>query len=184
MVELSAYNGIPHLSQPVVTSPAQAVAALEQAVTGMETRYKAFKERGSKELADYNRKAKTPFPRIVIVIDELSDLMMTSGKDIEDSIVRLAQMGRAAGIHLVIATQRPSANVITGMMKANIPSRIALAVTSALESRIILDANGAEKLTGHGDMLYAPVRGEQKRVQGCYVSKEEIEKAVAFLKKK
>ena len=184
MVELSAYNGIPHLSQPVVTSPAQAVAALEQAVTGMETRYKAFKERGSKELADYNRKAKTPFPRIVIVIDELSDLMMTSGKDIEDSIVRLAQMGRAAGIHLVIATQRPSANVITGMMKANIPSRIALAVTSALESRIILDANGAEKLTGHGDMLYAPVGGEQKRVQGCYVSPEEIEKVVAFLKKK
>lgn len=183
-VELTPYNGIPHLTQPVVTSSAQAVAALEQAAIGMDTRYKTFQNSGVKELSDYNRKAKSPLPRMVIVIDELSDLMMTSGKDIEESIVRIAQMGRAAGIHLVIATQRPSANVITGLMKANIPSRIAFAVASSLESRIILDANGAEKLTGHGDMLYAPVGGERKRVQGCYVSPEEIEKVVTFLKTK
>ena len=184
MVELSAYNGIPHLSQPVVTNAAQAVAALQQAVVGMETRYKSFETYGVKELPDYNRKAKSPYPRIVIVIDELADLMMTAGKDIEESVIRIAAMGRAAGIHLVIATQRPSANVITGLMKANIPSRIALKVTSALESRIILDRNGAETLVGHGDMLYAPQGGEQKRVQGCYVSNEEIEKVVAFLKTK
>ena len=180
-VELSAYNGIPHLTQPVVTSSAQAVAALQQAVTGMLTRYKTFESCGVKELSDYNRK-KSPLPRMVIVIDELADLMMTSGKDIEDSIIRIAQMGRAAGIHLVVATQRPSANVITGLMKSNIPSRIAFTTASALESRIILDANGAEKLIGNGDMLYAPVGGEKQRVQGCYVSPEEIEKVVAALK--
>lgn len=181
-VELTPYNGIPHLTQPVVTNSAQAVAALEQAAIGMDVRYKTFQNSGVKELADYNRKSKNPLPRMVIVIDELSDLMMTAGKDIEESIMRIAQMGRAAGIHLVIATQRPSANVITGLMKANIPSRIAFAVASALESRIILDANGAEKLTGNGDMLYAPVGGEKKRVQGCYVSPDEIEKVVAALK--
>lgn len=181
-VELTPYNGIPHLAQPVVTNAAQAVAALEQAAVGMDVRYKAFTACGVRTLDEYNRKMKQSDPRIVVVIDELSDLMMTAGKDIEDSIVRLAQMGRAAGIHLVIATQRPSANVITGLMKANIPSRIALTVTSALESRIILDANGAEKLTGHGDMLYAPQGGEWKRVQGCYVSKKEIERVVAALK--
>ena len=183
-VELAPYNGIAHLSQPVVTAPAQAVAALEQAVAGMETRYKNFEERGVKELSDYNRKVKSPLPRIVIVIDELADLMMKSGKEIEDSIVRIAQMGRAAGIHLVIATQSPRTDVITGLMKANIPSRIAFAAASALESRIILDVNGAEKLIGNGDMLYAPAGGERRRVQGCYVSPEEIEKVVAFLKKK
>ena len=183
-VELAPYNGIPHLTQPVVTSSAQAVAALEHIAVGMDTRYKAFADYSVKELADYNRKAKAPFPRIVVVIDELSDLMMTSGREIEDSIVRIAQMGRAAGIHLVIATQSPRTDVITGMMKANIPSRISFAVASALESRIILDTNGAEKLTGNGDMLYAPVGGDRKRVQGCYVSPEEITKVVATLKKK
>ena len=181
-VELTPYNGIPHLTQPVVTSSAQAVAALEQAAMGMVTRYKTFEGCGVKELSDYNRKAKSPLPRMVIVIDELADLMMTSEKDIEESIIRIASMGRAAGIHLVIATQRPSANVITGLMKANIPSRIAFAVASSLESRIILDTNGAEKLSGHGDMLYAPVGGDRKRVQGCYVSPEEITKVVAALK--
>ena len=183
-VELTPYNGIPHLTQPVVTSSAQAVAALEQAAMGMVTRYKTFEGCGVKELSDYNRKGKSPLPRMVIVIDELADLMMTSEKDIEESIIRIASMGRAAGIHLVIATQRPSANVITGLMKANIPSRIAFAVASSLESRIIMDANGAEKLTGHGDMLYAPMGGDPKRVQGCYVSPDEIEKVVAFLKTK
>lgn len=183
-VELAPYNGIAHLSQPVVTSPAQAVAALEQAVKGMETRYKTFEGRGVKELSDYNRKAKSPMPRIVIVIDELADLMMKSGKEIEDSIVRIAQMGRAAGIHLVIATQSPRTDVITGLMKANIPSRIAFAVASALESRIILDANGAEKLIGNGDMLFRLQTEKARRVQGCYVSPEEIGKVVAFLKKK
>ena len=181
-VELTPYKGIPHLSQPVVTSSAQAVAALRKAVDGMGTRYKAFEDLGVKELSDYNRKSKTPFPRIVIVIDELADLMATSGKSVEASIVRIAQMGRAAGIHLVIATQRPSADVITGLMKANIPSRIAFTVASSLESRIILDANGAEKLTGGGDMLYAPMGGDRKRVQGCYVSPEEVGKVVSFLK--
>ena len=183
-VELTPYNGIPHLAQPVVTNSAQAVAALEQTAVGMDVRYKTFTACGVRTLDEYNRKMKQSDPRIVIVIDELSDLMMTSGKEVEESIIRIAAMGRAAGIHLVIATQRPSNNVITGLMKANIPSRIALTVTSGLESRIILGANGAEKLTGHGDMLYAPVGGEQKRVQGCYVSKEEIEKVVAFLKTK
>lgn len=182
-VELTPYKGIPYLAQPVVTSSAQAVAALRKAVDGMETRYKAFEDLGVKELSDYNRKSKTPFPRIVIVIDELADLMATSGKSVEASIVRIAQMGRAAGIHLVIATQRPSADVITGLMKANIPSRIAFTVASSLESRIILDANGAEKLTGGGDMLYAPMGGDRKRVQGCYVSPEEVGKVVSFLRK-
>ena len=181
-VELTPYKGIPHLSQPVVTSFGQAVAALRKAVDGMETRYKAFEDLGVKELSDYNRKSKTPFPRIVIVIDELADLMATSGKSVEASIVRIAQTGRAAGLHLVVATQSPRADVITGQMKANIPSRIAFTVASSLESRIILDANGAEKLTGGGDMLYAPMGGERQRVQGCYVSPEEVGKVVSFLK--
>ena len=183
MVELSPYNGIAHLTRPVVTDSAQAVSALEGAVVEMETRYRAFMGCGAKELTDYNRGAKSPFPRLVIVIDELADLMMTSGKDVEASIVRIAQKGRAAGIHLAVATQRPSSDVITGLMKANIPSRIAFTVASSLESRIILDANGAEKLTGGGDMLYAPMGGERKRVQGCYVSPEEVGKVVSFLKK-
>lgn len=182
LVELAPYAGIPHLMRPVVTDAAQAVSALSGAVAEMEARYKAFEGRGAKELADYNRGAKSPFPRLVIVIDELADLMMASGKDVEASVVRLAQMGRAAGIHLAIATQRPSADVITGLMKANIPSRIAFAVASALESRIILDTNGAEKLTGGGDMIYAPLGGEKRRLQGAYVAAEEISRVTDFLR--
>ena len=182
MVELSPYNGIAHLTRPVVTDSAQAVSALEGAVVEMETRYRAFMGCGAEELTDYNRGAKFPFPRLLIVIDELADLMMTSGKGVEASIVRIAQKGRAAGIHLAVATRRPSSDVMTGLMKANIPSRIAFTVASSLESRIILDANGAEKLTGGGDMLYAPL-GDRKRVQGCYVSPEEVGKVVSFLKK-
>lgn len=181
-VELAPYAGIPHLQRPVVTDAAQAVSALSGAVAEMEARYKAFERSGAKELSDYNRGAKSPFPRLVIVIDELADLMMASGKDVEASVVRLAQMGRAAGIHLVIATQRPSADVITGLMKANIPSRIAFAVASSLESRIILDANGAEKLTGGGDMIYAPLGGEKRRLQGAYVAAEEVSRVTDFLR--
>ena len=187
MVELAPYNGIPHLLIPVVTDPRKAAGALQWAVTEMMRRYKAFSENGVKKLSEYQRlllkkKELPPLPSVVVVIDELADLMMVAAKEVEESIMRVAQMGRAAGMHLVIATQRPSADVITGLMKANIPSRIAFAVASAMESRIILDSAGAEKLVGNGDMLYAPLGGEKKRVQGCYVSPEEIEKVVAFVK--
>ena len=187
MVELAPYNGIPHLLIPVVTDPRKAAGALQWAVTEMMRRYKTFSENGVKKLAEYQRmiqkkKELQPLPSVVVVIDELADLMMVAAKEVEESIMRVAQMGRAAGIHLVIATQRPSADVITGLMKANIPSRIAFAVASAMESRIILDSAGAEKLVGNGDMLYSPLGGEKKRVQGCYVSPEEIEKVVAFVK--
>ncbi|MBQ7681834.1 MAG: DNA translocase FtsK, partial [Oscillibacter sp.] len=187
MVELAPYNGIPHLLIPVVTDPRKAAGALQWAVTEMMRRYKTFSENGVKKLSEYQRllsrkKELSPLPSVVVVIDELADLMMVAAKEVEESIMRVAQMGRAAGMHLVIATQRPSADVITGLMKANIPSRIAFAVASAMESRIILDSAGAEKLVGNGDMLYAPLGGEKKRVQGCYVSPEEIEKVVAFVK--
>lgn len=182
-VELTPYNGLPNLLRPVITDPEDAVAALDKAVKEMETRYAAFDGAGVRTLDEYNKKMKKkPLPRLAIVIDELADLMMTSGKEVEASSVRIAQMGRAAGMHLVIATQRPSADVITGLMKSNIPSRISLTVASAMESRIILDATGAEKLTGNGDMLYAPLGGEKKRIQGCYVSPEEIERVVKFVK--
>lgn len=180
-VELTPYAGIPHLTRPVVTDAAQAVSALEGAVDEMMTRYKAFKNCGVNNLTDYNRKSKTPYPRLVIVIDELSDLMMTSGKEIEESVIRIAQMGRAAGIHLVIATQTPRADIVTGKIKANVPSRIALSVASAMESRIILDESGAEALTGHGDMFFKQNGGAKKRVQGCYVSPEEIGRVVSAL---
>lgn len=187
MVELAPYNGIPHLLIPVVTDPRKAAGALQWAVGEMIRRYKTFSENGVKKLSEYQRltlkkKDLQSFPSIVVVIDELADLMMVAAKEVEESIMRVAQMGRAAGIHLVIATQRPSADVITGLMKANIPSRIAFAVASAMESRIILDSAGAEKLVGNGDMLYSPLGGEKKRVQGCYVAPEEIEKVVAFVK--
>ena len=187
MVELAPYNGIPHLLIPVVTDPRKAAGALQWAVTEMMRRYKTFSENGVKKLSEYqrllSRKKDLPqLPSVVVVIDELADLMMVAAKEVEESIMRVAQMGRAAGMHLVIATQRPSADVITGLMKANIPSRIAFAVASAMESRIILDSAGAEKLVGNGDMLYSPLGGEKKRVQGCYVSPEEIEKVVAFVK--
>ena len=192
MVELAPYNGIPHLLIPVVTDPKKAAGALQWAVFEMMKRYKMFSEKGVKDLAGYNALCDNPvtaeegmkkLPSVVVVIDELADLMLVAAKEVEESICRVAQMGRAAGVHLVIATQRPSADVITGLMKANIPSRIAFAVASAMESRIILDTTGAEKLVGKGDMLYFPL-GDSKptRVQGCFISPEEIERVVAFVK--
>lgn len=183
MVELAPYNGIPHLLVPVVTDPRKAAGALQWAVTEMMRRYRIFSERGVKDRAGYNaRKDTEPLPSVVVVVDELADLMLAAAKEVEESIVRIAQMGRAAGIHLVISTQRPSADVITGLMKANIPSRIAFAVASAMESRIILDGPGAEKLVGKGDMLYAPLGEGRIRVQGCYISPGEIERVVTFVK--
>ena len=187
MVELGVYNGIPHLLIPVVTDPKKAAGALQWAVSEMMKRYKTFSEVGAKDLASYNNHArkegKEPMPQIVVVIDELADLMLVAAKEVEESICRVAQMGRASGMHLVIATQRPSADVITGLMKANIPSRIAFAVASGMESRIILDTTGAEKLVGKGDMLYAPLgEGKPKRVQGCFISEEEVANVVEFIK--
>ena len=188
MVELAPYNGIPHLLIPVVTDPKKAAGALQWAVFEMMKRYKMFSEKGVKDLAGYNALAEVDedvkkLPTVVVVIDELADLMLVAAKEVEESICRVAQMGRAAGMHLVVATQRPSADVITGLMKANIPSRIAFAVASSMESRIILDTPGAEKLVGKGDMLYAPL-GDSKptRVQGCFITPEEIERVVAFVK--
>lgn len=187
MVELGVYNGIPHLLIPVVTDPKKAAGALQWAVCEMMKRYKAFSEVGAKDLASYNNHARKSgrdtMPQIVVVIDELADLMLVAAKEVEESICRVAQMGRASGMHLVIATQRPSADVITGLMKANIPSRIAFAVASSLESRIILDTTGAEKLVGKGDMLYAPLgQGKPQRVQGCFISEEEVARVVEFIK--
>ena len=187
MVELGVYNGIPHLLIPVVTDPKKAAGALQWAVSEMMKRYKTFSEVGAKDLASYNNHArkqgKEPMPQIVVVIDELADLMLVAAKEVEESICRVAQMGRASGMHLIIATQRPSADVITGLMKANIPSRIAFAVSSGMESRIILDTTGAEKLVGKGDMLYAPLgEGKPRRVQGCFISEEEVAHVVEFVK--
>ena len=188
MVELAPYNGIPHLLIPVVTDPKKAAGALQWAVFEMMKRYKMFSEKGVKDLAGYNALSETDedvkkLPTVVVVIDELADLMLVAAKEVEESICRVAQMGRAAGMHLVVATQRPSADVITGLMKANLPSRIAFAVASSMESRIILDTPGAEKLVGKGDMLYSPL-GDSKptRVQGCFITPEEIERVVAFVK--
>ena len=189
MVELGIYNGIPHLLIPVVTDPKKAAGALQWAVTEMMHRYKAMSDAGVRDLESYNSIMESQeeegkkLPQIVVIIDELADLMLVAAKEVEESICRIAQMGRAAGIHLVIATQRPSADVITGLMKANIPSRIAFAVASAMESRIILDTQGAEKLVGKGDMLYAPIgNGKPRRVQGCFVSDSEVETVAAYVK--
>ena len=187
MVELGVYNGIPHLFVPVVTDPKKAAGALQWAVVEMLKRYRLFSETGVRDLMGYNAHQKTNFgqtlPRVVIVIDELADLMLVASKEVEESVCRVAQMGRAAGMHLVIATQRPSADVITGLMKANIPSRIAFAVSSAMESRIILDTSGAEKLIGAGDMLYSPLGvGKPVRIQGAFVSDEERERVISFVK--
>ncbi len=189
MVELGIYNGIPHLLIPVVTDPKKAAGSLQWAVTEMMRRYKAMSDVGVRDLESYNsivegqETGATKLPQVVVIIDELADLMLVAAKEVEESICRIAQMGRAAGIHLVIATQRPSADVITGLMKANIPSRIAFAVASAMESRIILDTMGAEKLVGRGDMLYAPIgSGKPKRVQGCFVSDPEVEAVATFVK--
>lgn len=188
MVELGIYNGIPHLYIPVVTDPKKAAGALQWAVVEMLKRYRLFSEAQVRDLKSYNDLQKADpegetLPQVVIVIDELADLMLCAAKEVEESICRVAQMGRAAGMHLIIATQRPSADVITGLMKANIPSRIAFAVSSSLESRIILDNSGAEKLVGMGDMLYAPIGcGKPLRVQGSFVSDEEREEVVNFIK--
>ena len=189
MVELGIYNGIPHLLIPVVTDPKKAAGSLQWAVTEMMRRYKAMSDMGVRDLESYNSIVTSQemeaqkLPQVVVIIDELADLMLVAAKEVEESICRIAQMGRAAGIHLVIATQRPSADVITGLMKANIPSRIAFAVASAMESRIILDTMGAEKLVGKGDMLYAPIgSGKPKRVQGCFVSDPEVEAVATYVK--
>lgn len=196
VVELGIYNGIPQLLVPVVTDPRKAAGALSWAVTEMLKRYKTFAATGVRDLKAYNAYAAAhdyiaedgqpleKMPRIVIIIDELADLMMAAPSEVEDSICRLAQMARAAGMHLVIATQRPSVDVITGTIKANIPSRIAFAVSSQVDSRTILDMGGAEKLLGHGDMLFSPVGSQKpKRIQGCFVSDSEIESIVGFVKK-
>lgn len=187
-VEFTIYNGIPHLLVPVVSDPRKAAGALGWAVTEMLQRYKMFSENSVRDIKGFNKLAETsetltPMPHIVIFIDELSDLMMAAPNEVEDSICRLAQMARAAGMHLVIATQRPSVNVITGIIKANIPSRIALSVSSQVDSRTIIDTAGAEKLLGNGDMLFSPV-GVSKpvRVQGCYLSDEEVESVVKYIK--
>ena len=189
MVELGVYNGIPHLYIPVVTDPKKAAGALQWAVTEMLKRYRLFSEVGVRNLSAYNtyleENGQNKMPNVVVVIDELADLMLVASMEVEESICRVAQMGRAAGVHLIIATQRPSADVITGLMKANIPSRIAFAVSSALESRIILDNSGAEKLIGMGDMLYAPIGcGKPQRIQGAFVSDEERDQIVSFIKEK
>ena len=187
MVELGIYNGIPHLLIPVVTDPKKAAGALQWAVCEMMKRYRAFAEEGVRDLASYNdkmlKKGEKKMPQVVVIIDELADLMLVAAKEVEESICRVAQMGRASGMHLIIATQRPSADVITGLMKANIPSRIAFAVASGLESRIILDTTGAEKLVGKGDMLYFPLgAGKPTRVQGCLITDEEVADVVEFVK--
>jgi S-DNA-T family DNA segregation ATPase FtsK/SpoIIIE len=166
----------------VVTDPKKAAGALQWTVTEMMRRYRLMSEAGVRDLESYNKVVRSdpdmkPMEQTVVVIDELADLMLAAAKEVEESICRIAQMGRAAGIHLIIATQRPSADVITGLMKANIPSRIAFAVASAMESRIILDTAGAEKLVGKGDMLFAPLgKGKPKRVQGCFISEDEVQK--------
>lgn len=188
VVELGIYNGIPHLLIPVVTDPKKAAFALAWAVDEMEKRYKAFAETGVRDVSGYNEKMKVAgektMPKIVIVVDELSDLMMVAAKEVEDYITRLAQMARAAGIHLILATQRPSVDVITGTIKANIPSRIAFSVSSSIDSRTILDMSGAEKLLGKGDMLFYPSSfPKPKRLQGAFVSDQEVENVLAFVKK-
>ncbi len=187
MVELGIYNGIPHLLIPVVTDPKKAAGSLQWAVTEMMRRYKMMSDLGVRDLESYNSivtaEEGQKLPSIVVIIDELADLMMVAAKEVEDSICRIAQMGRAAGMHLIIATQRPSADVITGLMKANIPSRIAFSVASAMESRIILDTMGAEKLVGKGDMLYSPIgSGKPLRVQGCFVTDTEVEAVAGYVK--
>ena len=193
-VELSGYNGLPHLYVPVVTEPKQAASALQWAVSEMERRLKVFERIGVRKISTFNEKqaagdfeqydnppAKMPY--LVIIIDELSDLMMVAGKDVEASIVRIAQLGRAAGIHLIVATQRPSSNVVTGLIKANITNRIAFNVATGIDSRVIIDQMGAEKLTGLGDMLFSKVDwGKPKRIQGCFVSDDEINAVTAFVK--
>ncbi|WEV51735.1 DNA translocase FtsK [Lactobacillus sp. ESL0731] len=194
MVELSVYNGVPHLLIPVVTDAKLAANALSKAVKEMERRYKLFAASGARNMGEFNEKvrlnnqdkskpAMKPLPYILVVVDELSDLMMVGGHDVEGAIVRLGQMARAAGIHMILATQRPSVDVITGLIKANVPSRISFAVSSGVDSRTILDQTGAEKLLGRGDMLYMPVGASKpERIQGAYVSSSEVEKVISWVK--
>ncbi|MDO4538245.1 MAG: DNA translocase FtsK, partial [Coriobacteriales bacterium] len=192
-VEFSCYNGLPHLYVPVVTEPRQAASALQWAVSEMERRLKVFERAGVREIKVYNKSCVSgplsemdnppePMPYLVVIIDELSDLMMVAGKDVEASIVRLAQLARAAGIHLVIATQRPSANVVTGLIKSNIDNRIALKVSAGIDSRVILDETGAERLLGNGDMLFKYRGLNVQRVLGCYTSDQEINEVVDFIR--
>ena len=193
MVELNVYNGIPHLLTPVVTNPKKAAQALQKVVQEMERRYELFAASGTRNMEGYNQfvkkknlekeEALLPLPFIVVIVDELADLMMVASNEVEDSIIRLAQMARAAGIHMILATQRPSVDVITGIIKANVPSRIAFAVSSGTDSRTILDSNGAEKLLGRGDMLFQPMGANKAtRVQGAFISDEEVEAVVSFVK--
>ncbi len=183
MVELTVYNGIPHLMTPVVTDPKKASVVLKWMATEMEKRYQKFADMGVRDIQRYNQESQEKMPYIVIVIDELADLMMVAPVEVEDSICRLAQMARAAGMHLIVATQRPSVDVVTGTIKANIPSRIAFAVSSNADSRTILDTSGAEKLLGKGDMLFFPVGAAKPfRVQGAYVSDQDIEKTVDYIR--
>ncbi|MDN6728654.1 MAG: DNA translocase FtsK [Alkalibacterium sp.] len=193
MVELNVYNGIPHLLTPVVTNPKKAAQALHKVVQEMERRYELFAASGTRNMESYNQYVKKknnendegllPLPFIVVIVDELADLMMVASNEVEDAIIRLAQMARAAGIHMILATQRPSVDVITGIIKANVPSRIAFAVSSGTDSRTILDSNGAEKLLGRGDMLFQPMGANKAtRVQGAFISDEEVEAVVNFVK--
>lgn len=192
-VELSVYNGIPHLLSPVVSEPKKAARALGKVVSEMERRYELFAKLGVRNIKGYNKlatehsddkDAQPPMPLILVIVDELSDLMMTVSHDVEDAIVRIAQMGRAAGIHMILATQRPSVDVITGLIKANVPSRIAFAVSSGIDSRTIIDTNGAEKLLGRGDMLFQPVdKNKPIRIQGAFISDHDVEAVVDFIKK-
>src|SRR5699024_2703506 len=188
VVELAEYNGIPHLLMPVITEPKKAAGALSSAVAEMERRYRMFADNNVRDIKTFNKLAASDpmldkLPHIAIVIDELADLMMVVGKDVEDSICRIAQKARAAGMHLIVATQRPSVDVITGLIKANIPSRIAFAVSSQVDSRTILDGAGAEKLLGMGDMLFMPVGAPKPiRIQGTYVTDEEISRVLTFIK--
>jgi len=193
MVELNVYNGIPHLLTPVVTNPKKAAQALQKVVQEMERRYELFAASGTRNMEGYNQYVKKkniendegllPLPYIVVIVDELADLMMVASNEVEDAIIRLAQMARAAGIHMILATQRPSVDVITGIIKANVPSRIAFAVSSGTDSRTILDSNGAEKLLGRGDMLFQPMGANKAtRVQGAFISDEEVEAVVNFVK--
>jgi S-DNA-T family DNA segregation ATPase FtsK/SpoIIIE len=189
MLELTPYNGIPHLRMPVVTEPKKAAQALRYSVKEMERRYQVLAKHGARNIEAYNRLGLDPstedakLPYLVVVVDELADLMALLPAEIEEPIGRLAQMARAVGIHLILATQRPSVDVITGMIKANFPSRIAFQVASRTDSRVILDMNGAESLLGHGDSLYLPAgKPEPYRIHGSYVSGEEIERVVSFLK--
>ena len=184
MVELSNYNGIPHLMVPVVTDAKKAASVLNWAVQEMEKRYAKFADKGVRDMERYNKsKPEDKMPSVVIIIDELADLMMVAPHDVEDAICRLAQKARAAGLHLVLATQRPSVDVITGIIKANIPSRISFSVSSQIDSRTILDMGGAEKLLGKGDMLFYPVgAAKPRRVQGAFVSDQEVEELLDYIR--